>query len=179
MAGQAKVNVGGVWRQVKNIFANVGGVWRQVKYSYANVGGVWRSAYQAIYALFTAGVQNVPYTLDVGSYGTVTNTGSSLSIYGCGDDRHGSSVYIRWNVDVTGYKTFKVDMDFTIVQGGGSCLVGTSSSYTIISTSRSRSTVNFDLTGLTGVQYLQIYFSSNHSTGSDTVTGNVYNVWLE
>lgn len=36
------VNIGGTWRESKDIYANINGTWRTVTNKYTNIGGVWR-----------------------------------------------------------------------------------------------------------------------------------------
>lgn len=45
MVVATQVNVGGVWKDVSNIYVNVGGVWKEVDEVYSNVSAVWETVY--------------------------------------------------------------------------------------------------------------------------------------
>lgn len=194
MAGGSFVNVGGVWRTVKNIYVNVGGVWRQVKNSYANVGGVWRTAYQAMKQIYTAGVQNVPLTGSLGQNNASTNqivwNASSIYMVGYGNHSDGTAGWDGAIVstsglntfDVTGYTTLCVDCDCTSNGGGRVAIYVDNMTQNVIYTTTqsvtfSRTTLRLTLAPVTGLSTVHVCYQGYNSSGF--AKGNVYNIWVE
>ncbi|QJD86722.1 hypothetical protein [Cohnella herbarum] len=39
------VNIGGAWKQAKEVWVNIGGVWKKTKEVHTNIGGAWKKGY--------------------------------------------------------------------------------------------------------------------------------------
>ena len=69
---QANVKIGGVWKDISNIFTKISGVWKPITAGYVRVGGSWK-------ALFNSGVNFIETSAGFGDASGSSSSGSGGS----------------------------------------------------------------------------------------------------
>lgn len=177
---------------MSNVYKKVGGVWtpQSWKEVWKKTSGVWNKLYNNKTPLYTAGVQNVPWTFFTSWDGTVTYNTDNVYLFAAGyhsDDGEVSAephFYTTNKVDFTPYSKLYIDHSGSIINGSVGIYVRSVSPYsgtTVASLVKNatfgRTNEYIDVSSLSGSYYVDI---GVYSPGSGSnVSTNVYNVWFE
>lgn len=176
-------NVGGVIKTVKSGKCNISGVWRDIKKGLCNVNGVWREFYNSIFPLYTNGVRNVTWLPTENVYYSSNKTiwgTSQVTLYGegYGDDEYGSGTMLC-NVNVTGYKTLKVEYYADFFNSSNHRVLITCGSAILSTTHSATETVvkTVDISAISG--NVDIRIEATGTRDNSYIQIQVFRVWLE
>jgi hypothetical protein len=190
MTKKTWVNVGGTWKNVKNIWLNVGGVWIQKVIPKVNIGGIWKEFIQYLYTLYKNGVETVIFSKGYSMTGGTTIFEKQATRYRIHVYPQNGTLYVNSDslVDVTSYSQLKMlcTSNNNVYPLTGVIGLATSKTHTGDLTVKSEVggikispavEVSVDITSLSGSYYIVI--------GNKVVNGQYQNdlyvtdIWLE
>lgn len=180
MAKGTWVNVGGNWKNVKNIWVNINGVWKQKAIPKGNVAGVWKEFVQYNHLIYGSGVVYERLEQFLTSPVPIYNV-DSISLSG----NVVTNTLITSNlVDLTDYKTAYIEWEFSTTHGENAAVFqirdskqsgGPLAQY-YQKGSLARRINSIDVSNITGNHYVLFGYNANYSA---TMNMKIYKVWLE
>jgi len=178
----AKINVGGVYKDMTDCKVNISGVWKPVDTIFNNIGGVWKTAYTSfpgVY-LYKEGEDYTNYNYLTGGWSA--NRGSPVITFNATNMVLGPKQAITINaatvnlIDLTDYDIFYGELSTTasaancVLQVKDDVSVAASVAITALTT-QARELISVDISAITGLHYIAFAVFDG--------TATLYNMWLE
>jgi len=182
------LNVGGTYRQAKDIQVNVGGTWRKNKGVWTNVGGTWRKAFSSEVIYFMQGVSGATWTAyEQGEWGYQNKAISPIpEFYQITDHYSNEPEWDRTHmyssfIDVTNISTIYFEVE-TTSQGGRAILElgvegGSKLASIVYDGNYARRIVSLNVSGITGTPRIQIVVQC--SSNGSRAWAKIFKVWGE